>query len=68
MLLSGEVRELHHNWRANSEHLVDMRLLLDKLFDTNGHYAFLAVTTVIGHDDNLVRTLAYLIFKNNEVL
>ena len=68
VLLSGEVRELHHNWRTNGEDFVYVWLLLDKLLDTNGYYAFLAVAAVVGHDDYLVTALAYLIFKDNKVL
>ena len=61
MLLSRKVRELHHDGRTNSKHLVHM-LLLEELLHTDGHDAFFAVTSVIGHDDDLVGTLAYLIF------
>ncbi len=68
MLLGGEVRELHHDWRTDGKHLVDMRLLLNELLDTNGHHAFLAVATVIGHDDHLVRTLTHLILQDDQIL
>ncbi len=68
MLLGSEVRELHHDWRTNGEDLVYVWLLLDKLLDTNGYYAFLTVTAVVGHDDHLVRTLAHLILQDDQIL
>ena len=67
VLLSCKVRELHHDWRANGEYLIHVWLLFDKLLDTNGYYTFLAVATVVGHDDHLVTTLAYLVFKDDKV-
>ena len=67
MFLSGEVRELHHDGRTNGKDLVDM-LLFYELLDTNSYYTFLAVATVISHDDDFVRTFAYLILKDNQVL
>ena len=42
MLLSGEVRELHHNGRTNGKNLVDM-FLLNEFLDTNGNDTFLAI-------------------------
>ena len=67
MLLSREVRELHHDGRTDGENLVDM-FLLNKLFDTNRHYTLFTVCSIISHDNNLVRTLANLIFKDDQVL
>ena len=61
VLLGGEVRELHHDGRANGKHFVNV-LLLDKLLNTYGDHTFLAIRAVVGHDDYLVGTLAYLIF------
>ena len=60
MLLSSEVRELHHDWRSDGKHLVNM-LLFDEFLDTNGYHTFLTVTTIIRHDDHLVGTLTNLI-------
>ena len=68
MFLSSEVRELHHDWRTDGKHLVNMRFLLNELLDTNGHYTFLAVATIVSHDDHLVRTLANLILEDNQIL
>ena len=67
MLLGGQVRELHHNRRTYGEDFIDM-FLLDKFLDTNSYYTFFAVTAVVGHDNNLVRTFAYLVFQDNQVL
>ena len=61
MLLGREVRELHHDWRTDGKHLVNV-LLLEELLHADGHHALLAVAAVVGHDDDLVRTLAYLVF------
>ena len=61
VLLSRQVRELHHDGRANGKHLIDV-LLLDELLNADGYDALLAVRTVVGHDDDFVRTLAYLVF------
>ena len=66
MLLSGEVRELHHDWRTDGKYLIDM-LLLEEFLHTNGYYTLPAVATIIGHDDYLVRTLANLILEDNQV-
>ena len=68
VLLSGEVREFHHDWRSDGEYLIHVWLLLNEFLDTNGYYALLAVATVIGHNDYFVRTFAYLILKDNQVL
>ena len=61
VLLCRQVREFHHDGRSYGKHLVYV-LLLNELLDANGNHAFLAVRTVVGHDDDFVRALAYLIF------
>ena len=61
MFLSGEVRELHHNWRTNGEYLIDV-FLFEEFLHTYSHNALLAVRAVVSHDNHLVRALAYLIF------
>ena len=66
MLLSGEVRELHHDGRTDGKNLVYV-LLFDELLDTNGYHAFLAITTIVSHDDNFIGTFANLVFKNDKV-
>ena len=67
MFLSGEVRELHHDWRTNGKYLVHV-LLLKELLHTNGYHTLFAVAAVIGHDNHLVRALAHLVFKDDEIL
>ena len=44
-----------------------MGLLLDELLDTDRYHAFLAVRSIIRHDDDLVGRLANLVLKNDEV-
>ena len=67
MLLSSEVRELHHDGRADGKYLVDV-LLLEELLHTDGHYAFLTIRAIIGHDDHFVRALTNLVFEDNQIL
>ena len=67
VLLGSEVRELHHDWRSDGEYLVNM-LLFDELLDTNGYHTFLAIASVIRHDDYLIRALTNLILKDNQIL
>ena len=67
MFLSGEVRELHHDGRADGKDLVDM-LLFYEFLDTYGNNAFLAIRAIVSHDDNLVRRFTDLILKNNQIL
>ena len=67
MLLGGEVRELHHDRRTDGKNLVYV-FLFDELLDTDSHHALLAIRAIVGHDDDLVRRLAYLIFQYNKIL
>ena len=67
MLLSREVRELHHDGRADGEHLIDV-LLFEELLHSDRHHTLLAVRAIIGHDDHLVRALANLVLKDNQIL
>ena len=41
--------------------------LLNEFLDTNGHNTFLTIRTIIGHNNHLVRALAYFIFQDNQV-
>ena len=68
IIFLGEKRsELHHHWRTDGEHFVDM-LTLDNLFYANGDDAFLSIRTIIGHDDHLITVGSDVIFHNDEVL
>ena len=67
MLLGCQIRELHHDRRTDGKYLIDM-LLFKELLHTNGYNTLLAVTSIVSHDDYLVRTLAHLIFKNDKIL
>ena len=67
VLLCRQVREFHHDGRTYGKHLVHM-FLLNEFLNTYRHYSLLAIGTVVGHDDHLVRTLAYLILKYDQVL
>ena len=67
VLLSREVREFHHDGRADGEHLIDV-LLLEKLLHSDSYHALLAVRAIIGHDDHLVRAFANLVLKDNQIL
>ena len=62
VLLSGQVRELHHDGRANGKHFIHMGLLLDKLLNTNGDNTFLTIRSVVCHDDDFIGRLANLVF------
>ena len=42
--------------------------LLEKLLHTDCYHTFLAIRTIIGHNDYLVRALAYLVLKDNQIL
>ena len=42
--------------------------LVDELFDAHGYYAFFAVASVIGHDDEFVAGCTHFIFHDDEVL
>ena len=66
ILLCHEAAELHHDRRTDCEHLVHMLLLSDELLDTYGHNTLFAIRTIVGHDDEFVRTLANFVFKNNK--
>ena len=43
-------------------------LLLNEHLNADGHDTFLAVRSVVGHDDDLVGRLAHLVLKNDEIL
>ena len=45
-----------------------MSFLFYKLLDTYSHNTLLTIRAVIGHDDDLVRRLAYFVFQYNQVL
>ena len=42
--------------------------LVDEFLDTYGYYAFLAVASVIGHDDEFVAGCTHFVFHDDEVL
>ena len=66
IFLGQETAELHHDRRTDGENLIDM-LLIDKLLDSYGYNTLLAVTSVIGHDDELIARCTHFIFHNHEV-
>ena len=66
VFLGQQTTELHHDGRTDGKHLVDM-FLLDKFLHTHGHYTFLSVRTVVGHDEDLVGRRPYFIFQDDEV-
>ena len=42
--------------------------LVDELLDAYGYYAFLAVASVVGHDDELIAGCTHFIFHDDEIL
>ena len=67
IFLGKEAAELHHDRRTDGEHLIYM-FLVDEFLDAHGYYAFLAVASVIGHDDEFVAGCTHFIFHDDEVL
>ena len=67
IFLSQETAEFHHDRRTDGEYLIDV-LLIDELFDTDSYNTFLAVTSVIGHDNQFVAGSANFIFHDNQFL
>ena len=67
IFLSQETAEFHHDRRADGEYLIDV-LLIDELFDTDSYNTFLAVTSVIGHDNQFVTGSANFIFHDYQFL
>ena len=67
VFLGQEAAELHHDRRTDGKDLVDV-LLVDEFLDTNGYHAFLAVATVIGHDDEFVAGTANFLFHDDQFL
>ena len=67
MLLSSQIREFHHDWRSDGEHLIHV-LLLEELLHTDGYDTLFTVAAVIGHDDHLVRAFTHLILEDNQIL
>ena len=65
IFLGKQAAELHHDSRSDGETLVDL-LAQYHLFDAGSHQALLSVTTVVGHDDNLVGVAAHLVFEYDE--
>ena len=59
--------EFHHHGGTDGEHLVDM-LALDDLFHADGDHAFLAVRSVVGHDDDLVTVFFDVIDHDDKIL
>ena len=65
VFLSEQAAEFHHDRRADGETFVHL-FTLDDAFYAFGHQSFAAIAAVIGHDDDLVRALAYFVFQDNQ--
>ena len=66
VFLSEQAAEFHHDRRADGETFVHL-FTLDDAFYAFGHQSFAAITAVVGHDDDLVRTFAYFVFQDNQL-
>ena len=67
VLLCELAHELHHYGRTNGNAVVNL-LALDHALDTLGHESLVTIRAIIGHDYNLVRYLAHLLLKDNQIL
>ena len=66
IFLGEQAAELHHDGRTDGKYLVHL-LALNHFLDTYSNNTLLAVRTVVGHDDNLVRALANLVLEDDKV-
>jgi hypothetical protein len=57
----------HHRDRAHCQHLIDARSVVDQLAQFVGHQPFVAVTAIVGGDEDGVADLAHLVFEKDEV-
>ena len=61
VFLGKQTNKFHHDSRTNGKTLIYL-FTLDYLFNTFGHQTFLAIRTIIGHNNYFIRTFSHFFF------
>ena len=66
--LGGQGDKLHHDHRADGEHLVILVATLDQFLQRVGHQALAAIGTIVSADDQLIAGLLEVFLQNDQIL
>ena len=67
ILLGQQTNKLHHNGRTNGKTFVHL-FALDNFFHTFRYQSFLAIRSVISHNNYLIRTFTHFLLQDNQFL